>query len=652
MKYFNKTNIKNSIFPILIIVFIAINFINREQFLSLFATETKVDKTFAEVAVVKNEVKKKKNNSMNWDLANETDSISRGDSMSTGSLSSALVKFKDGQSMTLDQNTLIVFDENVDEAEFVSGNIKLNVRGSLKIKVDNEVLTFSGKKAGVQLFKDSKKNKKNIVLLEGSTKVASKKSIVKLEKNKVIESKQVVVRPEVYAQENPHAQPVQYEEFNSVAEVETKLVEIEKAEAVATAAEEPDEIIATNETQQPVVEEPTPIQPEQPAVPVVYYYKLYDYYSKKPNSHFDFVTKENFVEKPNGQFQNFNKTKFTYKGKLRIQNQKAVFSAQIKDTETAMGYLAEISNTPSFSREATKYFWTKAQIEYTFTEPGNYFLRYRKVLNDQVLTNYSSTSKVIILPDNTKLNLAIAKLEEKEKKYLAEKAKAKEVAQFSLTERTPAALDPAQSTITIIPETLKNIKYSESYVDVTASQGYLVSNQQFERSHPYSQSYNLGFDITHYWNANNGVSAQINKSMVSTDSANSVMDIELEYMYRVIMNSSILDSNSYQLQFIAAYENYQITNATADYKSSYNLTKIGVGATIPVFNSWSLDLNTLYGTGPSATSLQLLTRANYYYKQNASLGLGFRARKYDYTLNGTQNMESFSETLTSFRYHY
>ena len=129
------------------------------------------------------------------------------------------------------------------------------------------------------------------------------------------------------------------------------------------------------------------------------------------------------------------------------------------------------------------------------------------------------------------------------------------------------------------------------------------------------------------------------------------MDIQLEYMYRMFVNSSFLDSNSFQVNFIAAYENYQNAKSTSDYKSSYNLMKVGVGASVPMFNSWSLDLASLYGFG-EGSSLEFLTRANYYYKEDTSIGIGFRARKLDYTLSGQKNNESFSETLTSYRYHY
>ncbi|MBC7742963.1 MAG: hypothetical protein H7061_12255 [Bdellovibrionaceae bacterium] len=632
-----KNSFKRPIALAALLILLAVGIFNKDSIIEFFSQNNNGIK-LANVKNVKNEVRRKKTTSLSWNAAAKDDSIHRGDSVSTGQSSTALVEFLNGQQLTLDQNTLIVFDQQADTPEFVSGNIKLTVNGSMKIKIDNEIITIDGQNADIQVFKDTKKNKQKIVLLKGQSSVTSAKNKVKLERNKVVEAKEVVLRPE---------------EFKAVVAQENK---IERALA--------EKVQAKQLITEPAVKAAPP-GAAPPAPSQIVFYKLYDFYKRIDQKGLDFNLNPQFKEKPNAQFEAFTPATISFKSKIELKdNLTTPGQFFISDTAKVMGYVVEVSQNNSFPAMATKYFWARSQFSYPFSNPGTYFFRYRKVLPEMRLSGYSPQEPMTILPKAVELKMAEAKQKKiKRIKKIVEIEKPvvvaiappikKEIIQLVPTQRKPAAIAPAQSALKLAPQRiLNNQKFTESYVDVHATQGFLASNRQIENSHAYSQNYNLGFDITH-WSYNHGVEAEVNKTMTSTEAANSILMAQVNYMYRLFVKSQLADGDRIQFALIAGYEIYQNSNATtADYLTSYNLFKIGLGASLPLFSFWNFEFQTFYGIGTGAKSLQLAARMNYFIRKNLSLGLGFRARKYDFVLSNKQNMESLSETFTSIRYYY
>ncbi|MBC7419839.1 MAG: hypothetical protein H7328_03840 [Bdellovibrio sp.] len=630
-------NHKKSLGVGLALALLVFGFFNKELIIGFLKKENS-GVQLAKVTLVKNEVRKKKTASLNWNSAGVDDSIHRGDSVSTGNASTALVQFNNGEKLTMDQNTLIVFDQQADTPEFVTGNIKLSVNGSMKIKINNEIVTINGKNADIQVFKDSKSSKQKIVLLKGESKVSTNKNSVNLEPNKVIDSKEVTLNPSEF-------QAVVAEEKLQ----ETILVAQEKAQTAALAEQAlPSQIAAV-----------------QPEVPKVYNYKLYDFYKKASLEGLEFTVNKAFVEKPNGQFEIFSTSLLQYKSQIEISGDKPTMAQFIiTDSVRPIGYVIELSQTPVFSEETTRYFWARSKFKYPFEKTGTYYLRYRKVLADQHLTSYSPAEKFNI---SQNINLKLSEIKKQKRKELrliaaqrkteAERLLALKKAEpaIKLTDvpRKPAALQDAQSVLRLTPEkALRNLKFASSYVEANVTQGYLASNRQLENNRGYSQSYNLGFDIAH-WNYNQGIKAQVSKSMVSSSSANSVLLAELDYMYRSLVTARFADGGQIQVAGIVGYEFYQNSGNTSDFVNSYSMFKLGLGASLPLFSFWNAELDAMYGIGTSkATSLQVNARLSYYLQQNLSLGLGFKARKYDFVLLDQKNMESFAETYTSLRYHY
>ncbi len=586
----------------------------------------------ASVTSVKNEVRTKKTSSLNWSSAHVNDVIHRGDSVSTGKSSTALVQFVNGEKLTLDQNTLIVFDPQGDTPEFISGNIKLTVNGSMKIKIDNEIVTIDGKNADIQVFKDKKSSKQKIVLLKGESSVSSKANTVQLVTNTQVEAKQVTLKP-----------------------VDFQAMKVQ---------EDIQEMITQNTPAEKTVESAEPAEPTKPEVVQIYNYKLYDLYKRSGDSALEFNLNKAFVEKPNAQFEIFSTSVLQYKSKILVYGDKPTMAQfTITDSVKPLGYVIELSQTPIFSEETTRYFWARSKFEYPFEKTGTYYLRYRKVLKEMHLTNYSPAEKFNISQDIT-LKLAEIKKQQrllreaqlKQAALAASEAKRKVQPPLILApvERKPAAINEAQSILRLTPEKiLRNMKFLDSAVSAQVTQGYLASNRQIENSRTFSQSYNLGFDIRH-WNYNQGIKAEVSKSVVSTQSANSLLLAEVNYMYRVMVASNWFDGDRYQISAIAGIEYLQNSGNSVDFVNSYTMFKLGIGASLPLFSFWNAEIETLYGLGGSnqGTALQLNTRLSYYMKKELSLGLGFKARKYDFVLLDKKNSESFAETYTSLRYHY
>ncbi len=617
-----KTNNKRKAGIALLLLLALIGFLNKDSIASLF-NQNDGGVRLAKVTSVKNEVRRKKTSSLNWNTAAINDTIHRGDSVSTGQRSTANVKFDNGQSLTLDQNTLIVFDQQADTPEFVSGNIKLTVNGSMKIKIDNEIVTIDGQNADIQVFKDTKKNKQKIVLLSGQSKVTSAKNTIRLQKNKVTEAKEVILKPE---------------EFKAIVAREQKI-------------------------EQAVIEKAKPVILPPPAPPQVYYYKLYDFYKHLDQKPSEFTLNNKFQQRSNAKFETFSPATFSYQKQIELNTDQAKTDGDfvISDSAKVLGYVVEVSQSKAFPVETTEYFWARSKFKYSFVNPGSYFFRYRKVLPEQRLSAYSPEEPLTILPKKIVLKMAKVKkiykrapVVEKPVALAAPAIEKKSLIQFVPPARKPAAITPTESIIKLAPEiVLRNQRYSDSYVDMHASQGFLASNRQFENSHAYSQSYNLGFDIVH-WSYNQGIGAEISKSVTSSEAANSVMLAQINYLYRIFITSHLVNGDRIQLAIIAGLENYQNSSSTAsDYLSSYSLFKIGLGASIPLFSFWNFELSTAYGMGSGGgSSLQFLTQASYYFRKNLSLGIGFKARKYEFVLSNNKNLESLSETFTSLRYHY
>lgn len=637
----NKSPVKKAIIPIALLALLFALFHYKDSVLNFF--DNKHTDSLAEVTAFKNDVRRKDSKSIDFKNTQQNEKIYHGDSLSTGSNSNALVTFKSGQLLNVDQNSLIIFDDLTDTPEFVRGNVKVTVKGKMKLKVDNEIIEIDGgnKVSDVQIFKDEKAKVQKIVLLKGEAKIQSpaKKEVVYLKPNIPVAPKQII-----------------------------------KADAFLA----------------DVNREPTNVQPGQPA-PVVLgrppmqvaqqtgYYKLYDYYSRMLSSKTELGRNKGFAQKPNFHFENHTPSTVSItpqKSESEDPSQNP-YTIRVIDPVNPAGYVFEVSQDENFTEGQTQYFWKNSYFTQNFPAPGNYYIRYRKVLNGQVLTEYSPTEKVfvnekpkpvvVVKPEPAPVVQApkpVKKIEPVKKTQIVamkpQPAPVIKKVEPEIVERKPTAVPETkietqemQSNIKTEPAAiLRNQNYVLSNVGVSAGQAFLVSGQQLANQNQINTSYGLQISGLHWFNQN-GFRASYAKGVTSNDSNNLVSQAEIDYLHRFSKAAGFTNGGSFQYYVSLGLESYTNNNSTSNFVDSYNMYKLGLGASLPVFSFWTIDGQFAYGVGDSHKSgIYLSTRANYFITQKVSLGIGWRARKFEYYLIDQKNYESLSEIYTTLNMYY
>lgn len=626
-QYENKSSFKKAIVPAILLAVLSALYIYKDSVLNFF-TNTKAE-SLAEVTAFRNDVRRKDSKSIDFTAAQDNQKIYHGDSLSTGASSTALVTFKSGQILNVDQNSLIIFDELTDTPEFVKGNVKITVKGKMKLKVDNEIIEIDGgnTRSDIQIYKDEKAKAQKIVLLKGNAQIQSpaKKAFIPLQKNIPIEPKKVIMASDLL-----------------------------------------------KDTRQPSQVHPQPTVPVLARPPVVTSgnYKLYDYYSRLLSSNTELGRNRNFSLKPNYKFESFAPSTVAITPQGTSDDPTQTYTVRIEDPSHAQGYVVEVSQDESFSDGQTQYNWKNSYFTQNFSTPGNYYFRYRKVLNGQALTDYSPTERISVIEKPKPVVVTkpeppvqpVKKIVPVKKTQVVKKAEpVKTVVQEKpAVERAPSAVSPQtmdtqamQSTIkTDSTEILRNQNYSLSNVGISAGQAFMVSGQQLSNSNEINTSYGLQISGLHWLNQN-GFRASYAKALSSQNSVNLVTQAEFDYLRRFNQSFGLASGGNFQYYVSLGLETYQNSQATSDFVDSYNLYKLGVGASMPIFSFWSIDGQMSYGFGDSQkSSLFFSTRANYFITKTVSIGLGFRARKFDYYLLDQKNYESLSETYTILNMYY
>ena len=289
-----KNPIQKAAIPALLLIILMALFYYKDSVLNFF--NDKKASALAQVSVYKNDVRIKDSKSIDFKSTKKNESIYHGDSLSTGSSSSALITFKSGQILNVDQNSLIIFDELTDTPEFVKGNIKLTVKGKMKLKIENEIVEITGDQSDIQFFKDDKSKVQKIVLLKGTAEVkAPKQEVVSLQQNIAFEAKKVFTADSIQGQREPSNQPSRLS------------ILVPKA---------------------PVAQRGN--------------YKLYDYYSRMLSSNSELGRNKGFTLKPNYSFEPFTAAgvSFTALSTEDVDRAKNPFAFKIDDPSSAVGYVA------------------------------------------------------------------------------------------------------------------------------------------------------------------------------------------------------------------------------------------------------------------------------------------------------------------------
>lgn len=559
----------------------------------------------ATVTTIDNDVKQKKMKSMDFKKAKPNDAIRVGDSIFTGNSSVAQVKFKNGDGLTIGQNSLVVFDDTSGMMEFSEGNMKIRVGGTMKIKMNGEIVELNGSGSTIQLYTDKTSKTVKVMLLEGKATVRNKVKSIKLERN-----------------------------------------------LVATIKDPP--------KNDQVINDP-PIR-TMAAVPVPQkFYRFYDVYAKADTGHLELKFNPKFVPKPEIIFEKLTASNISIQP-VNQPNKEDQYEFKINDQIPGAGYVIEVSPASDFQVES-KLHWSGTHFEREFTKPGTYFVRYRKVLINNNLTEYSAAQKIEVLAKAVlpveKVALKPKKIQAaiKVKKVVVKKAVVREIAATPppavvVEKKVEVPVNTNTSTEKVESVLLRNVSYDKSFMALYLAQVFLASGPQIANGKKYQGSFSLGLDIRH-WRERHGLKFNLNQTMMSDGGTNKVTAFELGYLYSFYQKWSASDTGSFQYFVTGGIESYKLANATDDYLSSYDLYKFGLGASMPVFSFWQVEGELAYGLGSKIDSVILLSgRTNYFLTKDSSIGIGFRARKIDYKLLDKITNESLSETFTTYQKHY
>ncbi|MBY0517457.1 MAG: FecR family protein [Bacteriovoracaceae bacterium] len=136
---------------------------------------------------LENSAKHRRGNDLVWRDLYQGDRLSIGDSIFTGGDSRAQLNFKEGQVLSLSENTLVRLQNNQDLNQILleQGVVSAQLGdGALELEMDGKKLELSGKGAQVQIIKDGEKTKLSVV--EGVANVSEGESKLEVKKNEEI----------------------------------------------------------------------------------------------------------------------------------------------------------------------------------------------------------------------------------------------------------------------------------------------------------------------------------------------------------------------------------------------------------------------------------------------------------------------------------
>ncbi len=155
-----------------------------------------------------NDTRHKSFDELGWAKARSSDAIHNGDSVFAGPRSSAQVALKNGDQMSLGENTMVVFRDFEGKgflADLSIGNFRLSVTGTMKVAIQGQVTEITGDGSEVQIFLDQREKPK-LKLLKGKAtfKLAKTPRAVEVRANETVS---MDIAPPQKPEEMPHTEP-------------------------------------------------------------------------------------------------------------------------------------------------------------------------------------------------------------------------------------------------------------------------------------------------------------------------------------------------------------------------------------------------------------------------------------------------------------
>lgn len=301
------------------------------------------------------------------------------------------------------------------------------------------------------------------------------------------------------------------------------------------------------------------------------------------------------------------------------------------------GHIVEVSPSAQFPANQTQTLWTgarKAQIP--VSELGDVYLRARRVLTNQELSEVSETLKIrVFLPTH----LARSKVPERSA-FVSRKepaqpppstAQKQTVAKSPLQtqksaepRRRPAEVKSQVQTKVEKPPEPFNLSFTKDRFDLTAGSFVLQSNDQDDQGSAAPSNAVMGLRYLG-WFGVHGLSADFQSKVSSLNNPGkdeSPTRLGVDYLRRWELGSTRFSAG-------IGYEVYRNAGTTL-FSSKYDVFRAIMGLEMPLKTNWVAGVNMSVGYGTDLSKkYEASTHIDYYWNRRWSFGVGYQLRFFD-----------------------
>ena len=579
-----------------------------------------------------------------WVNAKKKQNVRDGDSLFTGNNSRSHVALTDGNEMTLDQNTLVVFNQTK-LMDLNMGNFRFKVQGKMTLAVQGHKTVIEGDGSDIQIIVPKEKGSKpQIRLLRGQASVQVQGKPRQLLTPQKIETLPIVITDEA---------------IRKIASVMSN----EPATEVVQPTQQPQQVTA-----------PTP-------PPIQRHLQLYDVFEL--NAEKMLVRRATVLDSARESLPLDETVSLTSSQSepIALSEDGAHIKLSAVGPSDIHGYVYEVSTDREFSTERTRAKWNRdGNLALRFEAPGTFYYRVRGANQKTELTHVSDPIQVVILPQE-KIVAPIAEVKdtrkvltplvirkpavsasqrpspmkiEKPQPEKVQKQFAQESKSIPQSLRKPTAV--ASTSAKITPEEKTNETYKSSRVDFETGTFTVFSpdEKSLGRANPYA--YMVGIRSKHWFNDISGFEgiARVKAAGIN-ETANGINPLALEARYHYKLRSSWLGRTNFSL--LAGAEVYR-NIGRGYFAQKYDLGKLGFALDFPVGNRWDAGGDVVLGMGADQTKkYEAVGRINYYFRKRYSLGAGYRLYLLEAGSEKTAPLdypyrETWGEGFLLFRWHY
>lgn len=583
-----------------------------------------------------NDVRRRGEETFVWYKAGNNDPLRAGDSVFSGSKSKIHVNLQNGGTVEAGENSLIAFRriQNLDFANLIGGDFKLNVDGKIKIAIGGEVVTLDGKKSVLEISFDGEGNP-SLKLLKGEMKVGRKNGgTMNLDTRHVTSFRTKSDAPraltaslfpapshsyvwhlyDLYEQRGSQLRARSYPV--STVRRSTELKWSQSADAKAVVQTSPDPEFKVSDQYESL--------DGHWVLDTISLGKTFWRVSLDAGKTWSVA--QSFSVTP-GFLSNAEPSIPEAEHKVLLESKVASVQLEPKAPVEALGYVVEASLTKNFDPAGTKLFWSAGDsVRLSFYKSGTYFYRFRSVNKDQELSQWSSTQTFHVVEPPP------APKEPELKLKLAENKTAPTPKPAPLPKKRQAASAENQVAIKVPPPPKKhpNDNYVESRLSIQGFLWTLQSTQQYYGGTENPVASGLGV-YGRRWYGSHGIEASLKAALLGLNQAgnqSAIKDLEVRYHYRFVADFPLEFMRSMQTSLFLGYEMYR--NSGEAFSSQYDLMKFGTSLEFPLWERWSSGGEVVLGQGPDGSSKKEISGfLNYFLSKDWSIGAGYRVHLFD-----------------------